>query len=317
MRHHGPALRNLYRQPPPELDVVFVSKHWYVRLTTMSQPGPLDNFEYLCQHQQLGASSVEIAAEPFIPISRSLFQSLVQKYGGGPEIRALDICPKCQTYLRAYNERKQVEFDLVSKYDTKDTGDGKAWYIVDASWVNRWKHYVRGDIAHDIRDMCSPGALTNERLFDKDNPSRAKSNLRLRIDYIGVNARVWWLFMHVHGGGPAICREELDIYSAECPPETEFGLPELRPGGGQTEVARRISRQFVDECHGDAALYERRYRCGRCDVDAQMVMTPGLEDGDTEMRDAPAAEYSATAEEPGVHDEHMPGTAPSSPSSPL
>ncbi|CAK0910023.1 unnamed protein product, partial [Prorocentrum cordatum] len=58
-----------------------------------SQPGPIDNFEHLCPHGKLGSSSSELAAEPFMPISRSVFQELVQKYGGGPAVRALEVCP--------------------------------------------------------------------------------------------------------------------------------------------------------------------------------------------------------------------------------
>lgn len=266
MRHYGPAMRGLLKAPPAELEVAFVTKHWYVRLTTMSNPGPIDNYEHLGPHGLLGLYSAEMATERFIPISRSLFQSLVRKYGGGPAIHALEICPRCQTYLRAYNDRKQAEFDLVSKYDTKDTGDGIVWYLVDALWVNKWKRYVRAEHVTDIRDMSAPGPITNERLFtgrceekqQDSNPGAVKQNLRLRIDYIGVNARVWWLFMHVHGGGPPICREELDIYSAAASPETELRLDELR-GPGARDFARRVSRQFVDECHGDLDLYERTY----------------------------------------------------------
>merc|ERR1719284_2367175 len=92
--HRTDGSLRLYSRPPADLDFVFVSKHWYVRLTSMSHPGPLDNYEYLCPHQLLGCCSVEMAAEPFIPISRNMFQSLVQKYGGGPVINALEICPK-------------------------------------------------------------------------------------------------------------------------------------------------------------------------------------------------------------------------------
>eukprot|EP00927_Polykrikos_kofoidii_P011579 TRINITY_DN14937_c0_g1_i3.p1 TRINITY_DN14937_c0_g1~~TRINITY_DN14937_c0_g1_i3.p1 ORF type:complete len:996 (+),score=175.29 TRINITY_DN14937_c0_g1_i3:247-3234(+) len=259
-RQHGPALRNLYRNPPSELDVVFVSKHWYVRLTTMSQPGPLDNFEYLCPHRLLGSHSAEMAAEPFIPISRALFQSLVQKYGGGPVISSLEICTKCQMHIRAYNDRKQAEYDLVTKYDTKDKGSGKCWYLVDALWVNKWKRYVRAEHVTDIRDMCAPGRITNLRLFDKDNPEKIRQGVKLRVDYIGVNVCVWLLFMHVHGGGPCICTEELDIYSAECTPETDLCLDELAGNDAETaEFSRRISRELVDECHGDMALWEERF----------------------------------------------------------
>mmetsp|Transcript_2570 Transcript_2570/g.5654 ORF Transcript_2570/g.5654 Transcript_2570/m.5654 type:complete len:896 (+) Transcript_2570:110-2797(+) len=257
MHQQGPMVRALYKSPPSDLDIVFVSKHWYVRLTTMSHPGPIDNHMYLCRHQLLGLSSPEMACEPFLPISRTLWQSLVAKYGGGPTIPSLELCPKCRLYLKAFNERKQQEFDLVTKHDTKDPGEGKYWYLVDATWVNNWKRYVRGDMATNVADAITPGQITNHRLFEKDG-SKVRPELRLRNDYIGVNARVWWLFMHIHGGGPVICREELDIYSAECKAEEDLHLEELRAFEGMN-LATRMSWQFVDECRGDISLFEQKY----------------------------------------------------------
>eukprot|EP00913_Durusdinium_trenchii_P036061 g33743.t1 len=125
IRNHGPALRNLYKSPPAELEVAFVSKHWYVRLTTMSEPGPLDNKEYLCPHGQLGYSSAELASEPFFPISKQLSKSLIGIYGGGPEITSLDNCKKCQIRIAAYNLRKQAEYEMVTRYDTKEN----SWWM--------------------------------------------------------------------------------------------------------------------------------------------------------------------------------------------
>jgi len=138
----------------------------------------------------------------------------------------------------------------------------------------------------DISEVSAPGAITNERLFDKDNPGRPRANLKLRIDYIGVNARVWWLFMHVHGGGPSICREELDIYSMTCSPEMELNLDELR-GKQAVEYSRRISRQFVDECRGDLEAYNRKYGTDEnaMQVDHDAGERIGGEDGSSELDD--------------------------------
>jgi hypothetical protein len=238
---------------------------------------------YLCPHHRLGLKDQEMAAEPFIPISRNLWQALVKRHGGGPVINSLEICPHCRTYILAYNARKQAEFDLVSKYDTKDTGDGKFWYLVDALWVNKWKRYVRADHVTDISDVSSPGRISNARLFDKDNPSRIRDKLKLKVDYIGVNARVWWLFMHVHGGGPVICREELDIDSKEFLPETALQLEELK-GRSAVEYARRISHEFVDDCRGDLELYNQKY--GVADGGAMQVDDAGKDDMDVSGGDS-------------------------------
>jgi len=64
--------------------------------------------------------------------------------------------------------------------------------------------------------------------------------------------------MHIHGGGPVICREELDIYSAECKPEEDLYLEDLRNFEGHS-LATRMSWQFVDECRGDIQLFEQKY----------------------------------------------------------
>mmetsp|Transcript_34467 Transcript_34467/g.73426 ORF Transcript_34467/g.73426 Transcript_34467/m.73426 type:complete len:880 (-) Transcript_34467:214-2853(-) len=269
-RNLGPALQKLYRNPPTCLDVVFVSKRWYVRLACMSEPGPIDNYEYICPHGLLGSAVLEAALEPFMPISRSRYEVLIATYGGGPMIRALDICPQCQRHLQVFNDRKQTEYELVTKYDTKTTGEGHGWYLVDAVWVNKWKRYVRSDPITEIHDISAtaPGPVNNGRLLDKHGEPR--SGLKLRIDYIGVNARVWWLFMHVHGGGPALCRQELDLYSEGHRLETELMLEELKLNGPHHHVARATSWEFVEQCKGDIEMFEQQYGRGR----ASPVATP-------------------------------------------
>lgn len=310
IRNHGPALRNLYKSPPAELEVAFVSKHWYVRLTTMSEPGPLDNKEYLCPHGQLGYSSAELASEPFFPISKQLSKSLIGIYGGGPEITSLDNCKKCQIRIAAYNLRKQAEYEMVTRYDTKDTGDGQGWYLVNAEWVNNWKRYVKGKPVSNFWEMCAPGPITNDRLFEKEDPTKLRANLRLKLDYIGVNACVWWLFMHVHGGGPAIVRDDLEIYSQELPLETELVPDELRPKEGD-DFSMRTSREFVDECHGDEELYKRLYP-GNAEAPPEPRGTPGHADDaeDVELPQAPTEAREAVSVSPEEGEE---GATPASP----
>ena len=46
---------------------------------------------------------------------------------------------------------------MVTKYDTKDTGDGQYWYLLDVDWVARWKKYVKSEDVRDVADMIHPG----------------------------------------------------------------------------------------------------------------------------------------------------------------
>lgn len=296
IRNQGPALRNLFISPAPELDMAFVSKHWYVRLTTMSRPGPLDNKEYLCPHGKLGYSSAELASQLFFPISKNLSSQLISLYGGGPEITSLENCPKCQAHILAYNLRKQAEYEMVTRYDTKDTGDGRGWYLVDADWVDHWKRYVKSEPVTNYWDMCSPGPIQNEKLFKKEDPKQTRDNLRLKADYIGVNACVWWLFMHVHGGGPPVVRNDLEMPWQEISPETHLLPDELRPKEGD-DFYMRTSREFVEECGGDEELYKSLYGTKHLQGDASPdSQQPDTSAGDAEnVPDVELTEEAATA----------------------
>lgn len=256
--HSDPSMGSVIYQNLA-IHTALVSKHWYVRLTTMSQPGPVDNHKYICRHNLLGYNSEYTAIEPFVRISRGLWEDLVKKYGGGPDISGLGACSKCRQHLAAYNIRRKAEHETVIQYDTQDTGDGKYWYLVDNAWVQKWREYVGAKPATitDIKDASPPGKVTNSALFDKDHPDIPRPNLRNKVDFIGVNADIWSLFSHTHGGGPVICRKELDIWS-------EAGEPEMRDVTKfskimNEEMAMQISNEFVDEFHGNMEAYLKKY----------------------------------------------------------
>ncbi|CAK0868727.1 unnamed protein product [Prorocentrum cordatum] len=143
--------------------------------------------------------------------------------------------------------------------------------------------------------------------------------------------QVWWLFMHVHGGGSRIglssgeqardtraragalagslgegglAGPELDVYSAPHVLETELFLEELR-GPGADDFARRVSRHFVDECHGDLELYERTY--GRAEGEPSAPPQTGAAAGDPVLASAAAAAAPVAPAE---------GSRPSSPAAP-
>jgi hypothetical protein len=70
--------------------------------------------------------------------------------------------------------------------------------------------------------MCFPGPVANDRLLEG-------GKLKISVDYIGVNARVWFAFMYLHGGGPPVCREKLHLDSGEMTPDPTLTPPELKP----------------------------------------------------------------------------------------
>eukprot|EP00397_Hematodinium_sp_SG-2012_P009501 GEMP01009588.1.p1 GENE.GEMP01009588.1~~GEMP01009588.1.p1 ORF type:complete len:856 (+),score=172.38 GEMP01009588.1:69-2636(+) len=232
-------------------DVCYISKEWYQRLQTTSHCGPIDNFLHLCPHSRLGVLD-GLQFSRFIPISTTLYHQLVEQFGGGPMVTSIEKCEQCARYIRAYNARKATEYDLVNRYDSKSPGAGKCWYLVDATWVDKWKKYVdQGTEITDIREMIAPGKISADRLLESSgNP---KPNLKLRADFIGVNSMVWAVFAHVHGVTSApISREGLSIYSPIADPSTDPTPPEL-------EGRFTISWQYVDYCKGDPEIYNNSF----------------------------------------------------------
>mmetsp|Transcript_21138 Transcript_21138/g.53820 ORF Transcript_21138/g.53820 Transcript_21138/m.53820 type:complete len:829 (+) Transcript_21138:108-2594(+) len=250
----------------PSVSVAYVPKHWYIRLTTMCTPGPIDTYNHLCPHDKIGCSSEAWAAANFIAISEQYCQALLRQHGGGPMLRSLDLCEKCCDLLAKYNARRKLEHALACKYDTKEVGgnQGSYWYLLDNVWVSKWKRYVKAADAEHIKSMCSPGPISNDRLFipakEGEPPyMEVRQNLRAKVEYHGVNALIWGVLHFLHGGGPVVCRQEFDLKGIPTPAE-DLLPEELTPSAWVSKDSIvELSWQFVDECKADWDVYRAKY----------------------------------------------------------
>merc|ERR1712193_476347 len=102
------------------------------------------------------------------------------------------------------------------------------------------------------------------------------------MGYIGVNARVWFAFMYLHGGGPPVCREKLHLDSGEMTPDPTLTPPELKPSSdvlremsSEDKERHRLTWQFVDRCKGDWELYEAAF-LEDPNMTSQMSNSPAL-----------------------------------------
>ena len=105
----------------------------------------------------------------------------------------------------------KAERDEIKKLDSTEIAPGGTWYLVDATWLKHWREYCWEATRHD-----PPGPVCNWRLLAGGRP---RNNLQRASDYRGVNEAVWRVFVHRYGGGPVICRKELDIYAPAVSPE--------------------------------------------------------------------------------------------------
>lgn len=110
---------------------------------------------------------------------------------------------------RKLEERKVEEKEFIRR---NDTAEAHLWYLVDVRWLQEWKEFV-------TRKGPLPGPIDNSRLLDRSGGPR---HLQPVDDYRGVNAEVWTFWQSRYGGGPAVRRRHLDLYSS--PVEDDEGM---------------------------------------------------------------------------------------------
>ena len=117
--------------------------------------------------------------------------------------------------------------------------------MIEHRWLEKWKFFVQAGNFEDIEfPFEAPGPISNYRLLQKDSPHRREHTRFLRIngmeaekefvytsgivlnayvlsdlhpdrDYDVISPGVWSALLAKYGGGPAIFREDISIYSKE------------------------------------------------------------------------------------------------------
>lgn len=139
--------------------------------------------------------------------------------------------------------RAKYELDFILKHDA--TSNIKKWYLLECSWLTKWKAFVRGGPL--------PGPIDNARLLGIDNSPLP--GLQKVKHYRGVDAIQWFFWYERYGGGPAIVRSELNIYAAPVAADA-FDL------GKKSPLSKSASSTSLAP---DAKKNAKPSGCDRCD----------------------------------------------------
>jgi len=113
-----------------------------------------------------------------------------------------------EAYLDAW---RKEDFEFV---DREDSVSHPVWFLIDTEWLNAWKAFT-------TEKGAFPGPIDNNRLVDEFG--RLRSDVRVAVDYRGVNFALWDFWQKRYGGGPTIRRPR--------PPDTN---PPRRTRTGET-----------------------------------------------------------------------------------
>jgi len=185
------ALNNM-KEPSPS--AFFISSEWLFRFRTFSDPGPISNADFLCEHQGLNPLANRSQA---ISIPGNLWNMLFERYGGGPPCDRLVPCQTCLKRVIEIYARKQMELNNFAKLEKSVRYMAHLpLNIVAYSWFEQWEAFVTQF------DRNPPGPIRNEALVQRHRDG--STTLRRGINYKSLTRDQWTYLHSIYGGGPEV-----------------------------------------------------------------------------------------------------------------
>lgn len=78
----------------------YVSNQWINRFNTFAEPGPISNYDFLCEHGLVQPSKASSAKDLCTVFPKEIWQYMISKYGGGPACTSLDSCLLCSDSIK-------------------------------------------------------------------------------------------------------------------------------------------------------------------------------------------------------------------------
>ncbi|KAG7401412.1 hypothetical protein PHYBOEH_001404 [Phytophthora boehmeriae] len=164
------------------------------------------------------------------------------------------------------SSRRQLERELVLRFDSRELRHHEAWFLVETVWLDAWMSYVLGD-PDDAMAPKPPGPLNNDSLFDRQE-FKIKSGLQATKDYRGVNPQVYAVYTELYGtqGAKPIVRWTLDIYAMPVMIDDVREMlhaPELRARAAVSELNESVAsgERGLRRRRRDAERETWAYRC--------------------------------------------------------
>ena len=183
---------NSMKEPSPS--AFYISSEWLFRFRTFSDPGPISNTDFLCEHQGLNPLANRSQA---ISIPGNLWNMLFERYGGGPPCDRLIPCQTCLKRVIEIYARKQMELNNFAKLEKSVRYMAHLPFnIVAYSWFEQWEAFVTQF------DRNPPGPIRNEALVQRHRDG--STILRRGINYKSLTRDQWTYLHSIYGGGPEV-----------------------------------------------------------------------------------------------------------------
>jgi ubiquitin carboxyl-terminal hydrolase 20/33 len=197
------------KSPGDPNPVVYISRHWLHLLRTCSNPGPIFQYEFACEHGAVLPNRVDHARPLAMSVRRDVWDTYQQRYGGGPMVQKLEICSVCKDLLDSYTEQRKREKEEIHKLQSMCHGqlEKREPFLLSQRWLAQWQSFINCTSLA----VGPPGPVDNSDLIQEIQPDpKSPPQLRLVHDaraapaYHKLSWLTWSYIIRTYGGGPIV-----------------------------------------------------------------------------------------------------------------
>ncbi|KAK4295896.1 hypothetical protein Pmani_031567 [Petrolisthes manimaculis] len=180
----------------PSLMQFYISKQWVNKFNNFSEPGPIDNYDFLCPHGGVQPQKASYVGELVMLLNQGVWEYLHQVFGGGPACTRLYECVTCRAELDALCRRQTNEMETFLKLKKMfQVEEHPNVVAISMRWFRTWESFVRG------REQEPPGPIDNSSIC---TTKTGQPSLKLGSDYAQISEEMWCFFHETYGGGPEL-----------------------------------------------------------------------------------------------------------------
>ncbi|XP_042234652.1 ubiquitin carboxyl-terminal hydrolase 20-like isoform X2 [Homarus americanus] len=180
----------------PSLMQFYISKQWVNKFNTFSEPGPIDNYDFLCPHGGVQPQKASYVGELVMLLNQGVWEYLHQVFGGGPACTRLYECVTCRAELDALSHRQNSELEMFFKLKKMFQEEEHPNIVaISMRWFRTWESFVRG------REQEPPGPIDNSSICTNKT---GQPMLKPGSDYAQISEEMWDFFHETYAGGPEL-----------------------------------------------------------------------------------------------------------------
>ncbi|XP_073696346.1 ubiquitin carboxyl-terminal hydrolase 20 isoform X1 [Garra rufa] len=207
------ALANLKE---PSLLQFYISREWLNKFNTFTEPGPITNHTFLCQHGGIPPTKYHYVDDLVVILPQNVWEYLYNRFGGGPAVNHLYVCAICQVEIETLAKRRKLEIDTFIKLNKEFQAEEAPTVIlcISMQWFREWENFVKGkDNGTVSYKQKPPGPIDNSKIAVMKS---GHIQLKQGADYGQISEETWQYLLSIYGGGP-----EIAVRQTISPPDTD------------------------------------------------------------------------------------------------